>query len=283
MRKSLFGNHIGPSLPTAWVLPAFLFLLAFYVAPLVDSGIRSAAAPAQFETGYYTKLLTEAYYLGVIGNTLLLSAAVTLICLVVGYPVAYLMVRVSPRWNTVIVFLLVAPLLTSIIMRTVGWRVLLARRGLVNTMLADLGWIDQPLRMLDSPTAVVIGLVHLMCPFMVLSIAAVLQSLGTRMEESARILGAGPLNTFFRITLPLSIDGIATGTIIVFMLTTGSFVTLLLLGGGSFQTLPLLIYQQFNATRDLGFASAISNLLLVIALACLYLQLRLIRRPGANS
>ena len=97
------------------------------------------------------------------------------------------------------------------------------------------------------------------------------------------MLGAGPFNTFFRVTLPLSIDGIATGTIIVFMLTTGSFVTLLLLGGGSFQTLPLLIYQQFNATRDLGFASAISNLLLIIALVCLYLQLRLIRRPGANA
>ena len=115
---------------------------------------------------------------------------------------------------------------------------------------------------------------------MVLSIASVLQGIDRRLEESARILGAGKLQTFLRVTLPLSIDGVGTGAILVFMLANGSFVTLLLLGGGTLQTLPLLIYQQFNTTRDFPFAATMSNALLVLAVCCLYAQLRLIRRRG---
>jgi putative spermidine/putrescine transport system permease protein len=115
---------------------------------------------------------------------------------------------------------------------------------------------------------------------MVLSIATVLQGIDARLEESAKILGANRLRTFFEVTLPLSLDGIGTGAILVFMIANGSFVTLVLLGGGM-QTLPLMIYQQFNTTRDFGMASAMSMILLVIAVLCLFLQLRLVRRKGA--
>jgi putative spermidine/putrescine transport system permease protein len=118
---------------------------------------------------------------------------------------------------------------------------------------------------------------------MVLSIASVLQGIDIRLEESARILGASRLQAFLRVTLPLSLDGIGTGAIVVFMVANGSFVTLLLLGGNSLLTLPLLIYQQFNTTRDFGLASAMGNLLLVAAVGCLYLQLRLIKRRGIKS
>ena len=110
-----------------------------------------------------------------------------------------------------------------------------------------------------------------------------LQAISPSVEESARVLGAGKVRTFTNVTLPLSLDGVGTGSILVFMLTAGSFVTLLLLGGGSLKTLPLLIYQQFITTRDFGLASAMSNVMLVLALACLYLQLRLIRREGVQG
>jgi putative spermidine/putrescine transport system permease protein len=276
---------------TAWtlgkpllVLPAVLFLFAFFVLPLIDNSLRSFV-PAEgggFTLARYAQMLTDPFYLRSIAETLLLSAVVTIICVLIGYPVAYYLVRHAGRWSSVVIFLLIAPLLTSIIMRTYGWQVLFARRGFINTLLVqDLGLLERPLRILDTPGIVVAGLVHVLVPFMVLAIAAVLQGVDRRLEESAQLLGAGRLRTFFEVTLPLSLDGIGTGSILVFMVANGSFVTLVLLGGG-LKTLPLLIYQQFNTTRDFGMASTMSTVLLVVALACLFLQLRLVRRAGAS-
>ncbi|MCP8894854.1 ABC transporter permease [Shinella daejeonensis] len=268
--------------PWLLIVPALLFLIVFFVLPLVDNGLRSVAGDAGEWTGArYVTLLTDSFYLRVTFETVLLSAGVTLICVIIGYPVAYFLVRKAGRWAGVVVFLLIAPLLTSIIMRTFGWQVLFARRGLVNNLLVDqLGVISSPLRLTNSPEIAVAALVHVLVPFMVLAIATVLQSVDRRLEESAKILGAGRWRAFWEVTLPLSMDGIGTGAILVFMIANGSFVTLVLLGGG-IQTLPLLIYQQFNTTRDFGMASAMSTILLVIAVFCLFLQLRLVRRQGA--
>jgi len=268
----------------AWTLPAILFLVLFFVLPLADNAVGSLfAGGGRLSAASYAKLLTDSYYVAVILRTLGVSLLVTAICLVIGYPIAYFLVRHAGRWSSLVIFLLIAPLLTSIIMRTFGWRVLFARRGIVNLLLVDLGVIERPLNVLQQPASVIIGLVHVLVPFMVLSIASVLQGIDRRLEESAQVLGASRWQSFLRITLPLSLDGIGTGAILVFMLTNGSFVTMLLLGGGSVVTLPLLIYQQFNLTQDVGFASAMGNLLLVFAVGCLYLQLRLIKRKGARG
>ena len=270
----------------SWTIPVLLFLGFFFVIPLGANILRSLQSGQAATNGplfYYVKLLTDAYYGGVIVETLKVATISTALCLIVGYPVAYFMVRFAGRWNALIVFLLIAPLLTSIIMRTFGWRVLLARRGLVTMQLYDWGIIPRPLNLADEPFAVYLGLVHVLAPFMILSITAVLQKVDTRLEESARVLGASALGTFFRITLPLSLDGIATGCILVFVLTTGSFLTMLLLGGGKVTTLSLLIYQQFNVTQDVGFAAAMGNMLLFIGLICLALQTRLLRRTGVKS
>lgn len=270
----------------SWALPALLFLLVFFVLPLAENARRSFVQGEAATAGtwyYYTKLLTDPYYLGVLVETLQVSVVVTLVCLVMGYPVAIFIVRYAGRWRGLILFSLIAPLLTSIIMRTFGWRVLLARRGLLSTVLLDMGLIQHPIDLVDDPVAVYIGLVHVLIPFMVLSITPVLQAINPRLEESARLLGAGRLRTFLHITLPLSLDGVATGCILTFVLTNGSFVTMLLLGGGRVVTLPLLIYQQFTLTQDVAFASAMGNLLLVFALVCLALQLRVIRRKGMKA
>lgn len=263
------------------VLPALLFLCAFFVLPLADNFLRSIKAEGGgFTLDRYVLLLTDSFNLGVIVETVVLSTAVTVICALIGYPVAYYLVRHAGRWSGLIVFLLIAPLLTSIIMRTYGWQVLFARRGLVNSFLVqDLGLLDRPLQLLNTPGIAIAALVHVLVPYMVLSIATVLQGIDQRLEEGAQMLGASPWRTFLEVTLPLSADGIGTGAILVFMIANGSFVTLVLLGGG-FQTLPLFIYQQFTTIRDFGMASAMSSVLLVIAIACLYLQLRLVRRQG---
>jgi putative spermidine/putrescine transport system permease protein len=281
-RRSRPYRLAGPS----WIIPVLLFLGFFFVIPLGANILRSLQSGQATTNGpmfYYIKLLTDAYYGGVIVETLKVAAISTVLCLIVGYPVAYFMVRFAGRWNAVIVFLLIAPLLTSIIMRTFGWRVLLARRGLLTTQLFEWGLIPRPLNLADEPFAVYLGLVHVLAPFMILSITAVLQKVDVRLEESARVLGASALGTFFRITLPLSLDGIATGCILVFVVTCGSFLTMLLLGGGKVTTLSLLIYQQFNVTQDVGFAAAMGNMLLFIGLICLALQARFLRRTGVKS
>ena len=271
-----------------WIVLSVAFLIVFFVVPLINN-IQHSVLLTGYSLGEhaqsapYKKLFLDPYYVRVIIVTVVLSVGVTLICVVIGYPVALFLVRHSGRYSGLVIFLLIAPLLTSIIMRTFGWRVIFARRGIVNSFLLEMDWIERPLNLLSGPTPVVVGLVHVLVPFMVLAIASVLRSVSTDLEESARVLGASRMQAFWRVTFPLSLDGIGTGCILVFLLANGSFVTILLLGGGSLQTLPLLIYQQFNTTRDFGFAAAMSNVLLAVALGCLYLQLRLIQRRGTQG
>lgn len=270
-----------------WIAVPVIFLLMFFVLPLINNllnvGSLGTLAEQKSPFYYYEKLFTDAYYLKIIWNTIFLSLTVTFVCIVIGFPVALYLVRYAGPLSGVVIFFLTAPLLTSIIMRTFGWRVLLARRGILNDILLSLGFIDQPVIFLNGILSVIIGLAHALVPFMVLSIASVLRSIDPRVEESARLLGASRLTTFFKITLPLSMDGIGTGFIIVFLLANGSFVTLLLLGGGEVKTLPLLIYQQFTISREFQFSAAMGNVLLGIALVLLYLQLRLIRRKGIKE
>jgi putative spermidine/putrescine transport system permease protein len=266
------------------LLPAGLFLLGFFVLPLVDVVARGITADdGGLTLSRYATLFGDRFYLGVTGQTLALSLGVTVLCAVLGYPVAYYLVRHAERSRGVIIFALIAPLLTSIVTRTFGWQVLFSRRGPVNLLLAD--WLrltDAPVRFAGSLPITIAALVHVLLPFMVLSITPVLQAIDRRLEESAELLGANRWKAFLEITLPLSMDGILTGCILVFLVANGSFVTLLLLGGG-LQTLPLLIYQQFNTTRDFGMVSAMSTVLLAMAMICLWLQLHLVRRAGGAA
>ncbi len=278
-----FSGSVSPW----WILVTVVFLIVFFVLPiaknLANSVNLATLAEQKGAVFYYIKLFTDPYYFNITFVTVALSVGVTLICVLIGYPIALFLVRHAGKWSGLVIFLLIAPLLTSIIMRTFGWRVIFARRGMLNDLLLSLDWIEKPIMFLNGPGSVVVGLVHVLVPFMVLSIASVLRSIDPSLEESARILGAGKIRTFLKVTFPLSLDGIGTGFIIVFLLANGSFVTLLLLGGGQLKTLPLLIYQQFTISRDFQFAAAMSNVLLAIAVGCLYLQLRLIRRRGVKG
>ena len=282
-RPALAGTGAPRSRRWLLIVPALAFLILFFAIPLLQNAGRSLGENDAGVFANYIKLLTDEYYLKVVVETLVVSFNSTLLSLIVGYPVAYFMVRRAGRLALPMLFLLVTPLLTSIIMRTFGWRVLFARRGIVNDFLMWADLIDRPLNLLNGPMSVYVGQVHVLVPFMVLSIIPVLRAVDLRLEESARVLGAGALKTFFLITLPLSKDGIVTGVILVFMLCAGSFVTQLLLGNGSIVTLPLLIFQQFSLTQDIGFASAMGNLLLLLVLACLFIQLRLTEGKRGNK
>jgi putative spermidine/putrescine transport system permease protein len=183
-------------------LPALAFLAMFFGVPLLQNAARSlglggpATVSDAITLAHYYKLLLDPYYLGVIFETLKVSSLTTAFCLLIGYPVAYVMVRLAGRLAVPMLFLLITPLLTSIIMRTFGWRVLFARRGVVNEFLMQLHVIDQPLSILSSSLSVYVGMIHVLVPFMVLSIVPVLQGVDRRLEDSARVLGAGAVRTF---------------------------------------------------------------------------------------
>lgn len=274
--------------PVLLLAPVSLVLLLFFVLPfcynfldsLQPSPIIGGQGPS---LANYVKLATDSYYLGVLLRTFVLGLSITVLCFLLGYPCAYFIARSNSRLKGFYIFMVISPLVVSIIIRTFGWLVLLGKQGLINSLLLGLGIIHQPLTLVYNWTGVVIALTHVLLPYMILSIAAVLENLPRNVEEAARVLGASPWQAFLRVTLPLSFEGIGTGAILVFMLTVGSFVTVLLLGGTETMVLPLLIYQQVSVTADERFASALGTVLLLVGLATLYLQTRLFRVRGAAS
>lgn len=263
-----------------WVIPATVFMFGFFLLPLLHNAVRSVLEEEAVgdPVFYYRKLLIDPFYRSVLFETLTLSFFVTLICLVLSYPVALFLVRHAGRWRSLIIFCLIAPLLTSVIMRTVGIQLILARRGALNALLASLDLPTFSGTLSTGPFAVYVGMIQVLIPFMVLSIAPVIQRIDPTLEEAAAVIGAGRLVSFLNVTLPLSREGILTGCILVFMMANGSFVTQLLLGGGKMTTMPVLIFQQFSVTQDTAFAGAMGNTLLVLCLACLAIQFALVSR-----
>lgn len=264
-------------------MPALAFLVVFFVVPLVSNAMLGFRVPGEgWSLDLYRRFLTDPFYLRILADTIKVSLITTIICVVVGYPIAFYLVRRAKRSRGAIVFLLLAPLLTSVIMRTFGWEVFFSRNGLINAAFYNMGLISRKVDLLRNPVSVYFGLVHVLVTYMVLSISSVLQAIDVRLEESAQILGASRWRTFLRITLPLSLDGVMTGCVLVFMLTNGSFLSMLLLGGGTVVTLPLLIYQQFTVSQDIALASTMSNVLMAVAVGVMVLQLAFMKRRGVE-
>jgi putative spermidine/putrescine transport system permease protein len=263
--------------------PAVLVVGLFLVPPLL--GILAASVlQHQQETGpptltNYARFLGDPYYLRTLLLTLKLSFVTTLCALVLGYLVAYQLVRTirSPTARRLAYLVVVAPLFTSSIVRSFGWMVSLGNAGFVNRLLRDLGLVDAPIRLIFNETGVVIGLTHILLPFMVLSIAAVLQNIDPTLEEAAMDLGASRLVTFLTVTLPLSLPGVVAGSLIVFSLAMSAYVTPSVLSGGRLKVVPMLIYEQYIAVFDWGFGAAMAIVLLALTLAITAVYTRLLR------
>jgi putative spermidine/putrescine transport system permease protein len=268
-------------------VPLVVFLLVFFALPfgvlLYQSFFLSpleAAGRAGPTLAYYVKAFGDLFYLRVLLQTLALGAGVTSLTLLLGYPVAYALARAETRWRQLMIFLVISPLVVSIVIRSYGWMVLLGRAGTVNGVLLGLGFVDQPLALMYNWFGVVVALTHVLLPFMILTLASVLEGIPPSLEDTAAVLGAGPWRRFRHILLPLSMEGMGAGLTLVFMLTIGSFVSVLLLGGSDTLILPLLIYQQVLILNN-NFAAALGMLLLAIAVILLYLQAQAFRIRGA--
>lgn len=229
----------------------------------------------------FARLLVDSYYPLVAERTLRLSLIITLVTAAVGVPLAYLMHRAGGRLRTVLIVLIVLPLMTSVVIRTFGWLVILGRGGLLARILEPLGLVDRGFSLMHTETGIVIAMAQVLLPFMSLTVLAAMGRIGKSLEEASRTLGAGFFSTLRHVVLPLSRPGIVSGSLLVFALSTSSFVTPSLVGGVRLPVLAGSIYQQVMGTLDWPFAAAQAVVLLGLGLVVILPYARLARAKGA--
>lgn len=265
---------MGPAqlLTQLWPLfPALALLVLVFALPIGLMLPESMVVKGQLSASIYLDILGDSYYWSVIGRSFWLSLIATVICLLLGYPVAYYLVRlVAPKRKRFVFMIVIAPLFTSAVIRAMAWLVILGRRGIVNEALLAVELIETPLRMLYTDAAVIIGLVYIMIPFMVLSVAAVLENVNHTLEEAARDLGASPLVAFWRVTFPLTLPGVLAGSFLVFALCLSSYVTPALLGGGRNKVIAMLIFEQFMRLFNWPLGAGLSCVLLLVTLITIW-------------
>jgi putative spermidine/putrescine transport system permease protein len=251
-------------------VPLALFFVVFVFAPLALLGVVSLhndMAMKEAGIGQYAKFLGDGFNLGVLGQTLWLALRTTLVALAVGYPLAYLYTLSPKGLQRVLILVIVLPLLTSAVVRTFAWVVILGRQGIVNTVLLDLGWIEAPLKLLYTQTAVTVALAQIEMPLMVLPIITALANIDPNLRQASSALGAGSWRTFWQVTFPLSAPGLLAGCLLVFAAAASAFVTQTLVGGGQLMFMPFYIYQQAIQANNYPFAATVAMILLVAVLA----------------
>jgi spermidine/putrescine transport system permease protein len=263
-----------------WLLMFFLVpILIMFVYSLMPRGIYGGVEQG-FTLEHYQRFF-DPLYLDILQRTFLWSIACTVICLVLGYPVAYVIVR-SGQWRTLLLFLVVLPFWTSFLVRTFAMIFLMRDTGLINSWMLKLGMIDEPLTILYTPFAVMAGLVYGFLPFMILPIYASLEKLDQSLLEAAEVLGARPAARFRRVTLPLSMPGVVAGCLLVFIPALGSFLTADLLGGAKQVMIGNLVQNQFSSARNWPFGSAASFIVMALVLGAVMLYLRVKDRSNGR-
>jgi putative spermidine/putrescine transport system permease protein len=268
------------------VLPGLLLILVFFVVPLwrmvTLSFVDDFRHPTTFTLENYVRILTTSFHLRSFLTSIRLSAIVTVLTALVGYPVAYFLVRSDSRFKSLVFIAIISPLLISLVVRSLGWLMLLGRRGVINGFLLRVGIIDEPLQLIYTFGAVVVGMVHILLPFMVLSITSVLSQVPATLEEAAAILGASPWRRFVRVTLPLSLPGLLAGSFLVFTLTMGSYITPQMLGGGRVNVVTLDIIDRMLVVFDWPLGSALAVSLMILTLLAAVIMVFIQRRFGGT-
>jgi putative spermidine/putrescine transport system permease protein len=266
------------------VLPLALFFAVFVLAPLVLLGAVSFYADTALTTPgltQYVKFVTDRFNMAVLGQTLWLGLLATLVALVIGYPLAYIYMVAPAALQPVLMLVIVLPLLTSAVVRTFAWVVILGRQGIVNGVLVGSGLIDAPIRLLYTPSAVVVALAQIQLPLMVLPVITALGNIDPNLRHASHALGAGRWRTFVEVTLPLSAPGLLAGCLLVFAGSVSAFVTQTLVGGGQLMLMPQYMYQQAIQANNYPFAAAVAMILLVSVLDIVIVVNVLTRRTQA--
>jgi len=250
------------------VLPTLVVLLVLFVAPLTAILRLSLLDPAP-TLRHYLEVVTNPTYLHVLGITFETAALVTLLCLALGYPLAYVMATVPGRLAGVLNILVIVPFWISVLVRTYAWMVMLGRGGLLNTLLLRLGVVEEPLRLMHSFVGVLVGMTHVLLPFAVLPMYSVMKNIDRDLLRAAENLGANRWQAFRRVFFPLSLLGVVSAAALVFVSALGFFITPALLGGPRDVLLSMLIERQVNDLTNWGLGSALAVVLLGLTLLVL--------------
>ena len=260
-----------------WTVLFVLAAMGYVIALSLQGRGELIGVSGQWTLDNYARL-REPQYFQVLVNSLRLAALTTLFCALIGYPFGYLMARLKPASRSIVTMLLVVPFWTNSLIRIYGWRILLIGNGPINTLLMNLGWIQQPLKLLNTEGAVFLGMVYALVPFMILPSSTAVEKLDDSVVEAARDLGASPLHAFFTVTVPLTLSGLMAGCVLVFIPSTGLFFLNDLLGGSKTMLAGNLI-QSLMKSRDLPMASTLS----VLMLAVTGVVIALYRKAGGDA
>jgi putrescine transport system permease protein len=267
------GRRSVAGAPALWLA---LFVLAPFVIVLAISFAQSVDAQPPFALGFslesYRLLLFDSLYVEAYWNAVRIAGTSALICLLIGYPMAYALTRAPARWRAVLLLLVILPFWTSFLIRVYAWMALLRPTGILNNVLLWIGVIDAPLQLINNAFAIHLGIVYGYLPFMVLPLYASLEKIDRGLLEAAADLGAPPWRTFVWVTLPLSLPGVAAGLLLVFVPAVGEFVIPELLGGPDTPMIGRVLWTEFFGNRDWPTAAAIAvvlTLLLVVPIALL--------------
>jgi putative spermidine/putrescine transport system permease protein len=266
------GNTSGYGL--AFTYPLVIFFSLFFLAPLVLLVVISFYTTSDlqaFGLNQYTKIATDNFSIPVLLDTLWLGIQTTILCLVLGYSLAWTYVRSPSALQKVLMLIIVMPLLTSVVVRTFAWVVILGRQGIVNSVLLHFAWIETPAKLLYTRTGLIVALANVQLPLMALPLITAMQKLDPNLEDASAALGASGLRTFFKITVPLTLPGILAGCLLTFAASITAFISQSLIGGGQMLFMPIYIYQQASSLQNWPFAAAISLVFLLAVMVCVAL------------
>jgi len=256
-------------------MPLAAVFVACFLAPLVVLVVLSFSTEqgsGRYSLLHYASFFGDRFNLSILGSTLKLGVEATLVCLAFGFPIAWLCARADARWQSVLIFIVILPILTSVVVRTFAWIVILGRQGVLNKLVLGLGLAHEPLNLLFTETGVVMVLAQVQMPLMVLPILTVLSKIDPNLHDASRALGAGEWRTLWRVTLPLAMPGIVAGCILTYAASITAFITQSLIGGARLLYMPLHIFQEAIGANNWAFAAALSvvfmiAVLLVVSLA----------------
>lgn len=259
------------------LLPAMIILLGVFLIPMLFILLLSLeGAEGQFSWSNYLMFFQDTYYLEILGRTISLSLYTVTCTLLLAYPVAMFMARTQGKLRGLVTMLILCPHLISVVIRNFGWVVILGDTGWLNTMLLKVGIVETPLRLLYNELGIVIGLTDAFIAYMVLAIATSLYTIDASLYKAASILGATRLQSFFHITLPLSMPGVFAGITLVFSLSMSAYVTPALMGGTSVKVIPVLAFEQIMSTLNWPLGAALAILLLSSTVVLVTLFSRLV-------
>lgn len=262
----------GRALGAGLAFPASLIVLCVMLVPILMlfrysfNNFESSIMVEGFTFQNYLTFVQDPYYRDVFLSTVYVAVVCTLLALVLGFPVAYFLAKTQSRFKSLFIILLVFPLMVGSVVRAAGWMVVLGNAGFVNYVLKWVGLIDQPLQLMYTPLAVIIGTTGVVLPYLILTLQSVLEGIDFSVEEAAQNLGAGFFTTFWRVVLPIAVPGVAAGTMLVFILCMNAYATPVLLGGTGITMMAPALYDQITKASNWPFGSALALVLVAATL-----------------